>query len=49
VASALARAEWAQAGDLLLLSSQSDRTSLLKLMETVVVSGWKPGDELPSL
>lgn len=43
------RAEWARARDLLLLSSQSDRTAVLKLMETVAVSGWKPGDEVPSL
>jgi len=49
VAAARALLEWAQAGDFLLLSSLSDRAEVLELVGAVAASGWKPGDEVPSI
>ena len=49
VAAARALLEWARAGDLVLLSSLSDRAAVLELVEAVAASGWKPGDEAPSI
>jgi len=49
VAAARALLEWARAGDLVLLSSLSDRAAVLELVEAVAASGWKPGDEVPSI
>ena len=48
VAATRALLEWAQEGDFLLLSSQSDRRAVLELMEATRASLWKPGLELPS-
>lgn len=48
VAAARALLEWAQEGDFLLLSSQSDRRAVLELMEAARASQWRPGLELPN-
>jgi UDP-N-acetylmuramyl tripeptide synthase len=38
---------WARPGDLLLLLSHSDRSTLLKLMARLRDRGWRPGERLP--
>ena len=40
---------WARAGDLLLLPTHAERGRVLRLLDEVERSGWKPGDALPDI
>lgn len=40
---------WSQAGDLLLLSTQAQRTAVLELVESLQNAGWRPGMATPTI